>query len=638
VLDAVPRPVIASRSYEAASLDGGFDVGGHSAGGEKAPGKEAPEGDALKTKVILISMLAAGSASPADADPAPAPAPAPRRLNNLVVELLETPAVAPDGMKFVNPREGWVFFRSKARVGPGGSVAVTLDGRGSESRIIAHGPSGPETIEAMRCLSQGEHTVFAAAQGEGTAAAALTVRAIPEIIYANYPLNPHLKEYGAYDWAYLRRIGMLDCANVIIGSPQGSELEEWLQKGRKLIQQTGVPGLRGPVPSADECAKTWAEAAGMTDPSFAGIIMDEFYPSLADRYPVWIEALGKLTNDRPGRWLYPYIAGDPRGLLPFVKPLAGSTAFRFAYERYLREQPTEAAARETIEKRLREDLLEMEKEVPNLRRKVVYVLGLLCGPPETLNADPATSYKVFMDMQLHLLATDPALEGLYGIEEYLVSYADEEYLRWAAKLYRHYAIEGRAERLTKDPYMLPHIRNPDFEKGLDGWTVRAAGEGSVATKSLDGLGWLEGRWPRGPKGDAFLWTVRSAAKPNLVSQRIRELEPGRAYSLKMYAGDRLDLTREQKHAVSVEIDGAEMVPERSFQAVFPSCYDHHIEKYGEQRACCSFFRLVFRAKSPEAELTISDWTSEKEPGGPPGQELMINFVQVEPYLMPDETG
>ena len=165
----------------------------------------------MKAIVVSMCMLAAGSASPAEAGPVPAPAQ--RRLNNLVTELLETTAVSADGMKFVNPREGWVFFRSRARVGPGGSALVSLDGRGSESRIIAHELPGPEALEAMRYLPEGEHTVFAVSQGEGTPAAALTVRASPEIIYANYPLNPHLKEYGAYDWPYLRRIGMLDCAN-----------------------------------------------------------------------------------------------------------------------------------------------------------------------------------------------------------------------------------------------------------------------------------------------------------------------------------------------------------------------------------------------------------------------------------------
>ena len=43
-------------------------------------------------------------------------------------------------------------------------------------------------------------------------------------------------------------------------------------------------------------------------------------------------------------------------------------------------------------------------------------------------------------------------------------------------------------------------------------------------------------------------------------------------------------------------------------------------------------RMVFRAKGPTAILTVSDWASAKDPGGPAGQELMFNFVQVQPYF------
>jgi len=32
-------------------------------------------------------------------------------------------------------------------------------------------------------------------------------------------------------------------------------------------------------------------------------------------------------------------------------------------------------------------------------------------------------------------------------------------------------------------------------------------------------------------------------------------------------------------------------------------------------------------------MTISDWAGDDEPGGPPDQELMLNFVEIEPYMM-----
>ena len=44
-----------------------------------------------------------------------------------------------------------------------------------------------------------------------------------------------------------------------------------------------------------------------------------------------------------------------------------------------------------------------------------------------------------------------------------------------------------------------------------------------------------------------------------------------------------------------------------------------------------YWRL-FRATQPTAKLTISDWSTPNDPGGPVGQELLYNFVEVQPYF------
>ena len=46
----------------------------------------------------------------------------------------------------------------------------------------------------------------------------------------------------------------------------------------------------------------------------------------------------------------------------------------------------------------------------------------------------------------------------------------------------------------------------------------------------------------------------------------------------------------------------------------------------------TYHRVVLRAKTPEATLTISDWAGDTGPGGDIGQELMYNFIEVQPYL------
>lgn len=42
--------------------------------------------------------------------------------------------------------------------------------------------------------------------------------------------------------------------------------------------------------------------------------------------------------------------------------------------------------------------------------------------------------------------------------------------------------------------------------------------------------------------------------------------------------------------------------------------------------------LQFRATSPTARLTLTDWQSADEPGGPVGQETIFSFVEVEPVF------
>lgn len=193
--------------------------------------------------------------------------------------------------------------------------------------------------------------------------------------------------------------------------------------------------------------------------------------------------------------------------------------------------------------------------------------------------------------------------------------------------------------LTRDPLFLPHLQNADFEKGADGWTLRPAEPNTIAVKSFPRYGRIEGRFmglgrPADPEhiGDTFLWMKRSAKGPNTVSQTIKALQPGRMYSLKMFCCDYDDLVNpkaRKKEEVQpmglVTVRGVELDAKRSFAEVYSSSPEPTIP------VCITYFWQVFRANATTATLTISDWTSEKEPGGPPGQELTFNFLEVEPY-------
>ena len=121
-------------------------------------------------------------------------------------------------------------------------------------------------------------------------------------------------------------------------------------------------------------------------------------------------------------------------------------------------------------------------------------------------------------------------------------------MRFVGKLYRHYAIDGKTEMLTKDPLFLTHLQNADFEKGTEGWTLHPAEAGTIAARSFPRYGRIEGRFmglgrPADPEhiGDTFLWMKRSEKGPNTFSQTIEDLEFGRLYSMKMFSCDYNDL-------------------------------------------------------------------------------------------------
>jgi hypothetical protein len=167
--------------------------------------------------------------------------------------------------------------------------------------------------------------------------------------------------------------------------------------------------------------------------------------------------------------------------------------------------------------------------------------------------------------------------------------------------------------------------------------VDAAEPGSVATKSLKGYGWLQGRYPRTSLGDTFLWTKRSATRPNRVTQQIRNLRPGQLYSLKLVTADYQELERgksvQQKYAVGLQITPATTIREKSFQQPMANNYAHALGPFNDQnQAWMNYHYLVFRAEGQSATLTLSDWSGARDAGGPAGQELIYNFVEVQPYL------
>ena len=572
-------------------------------------------------------------------------------LNNMVAELLEVRASQTDATgsySFTNPRNGWVFVSSTASARGEDTVAVLID----DMQLSTHASGKKQTLEVMRHLSAGEHTLAVKCNGSARPTS-LIVRAIPELQIAGlgYRPAPRMPPFGHYNAAFMARCGLLDNLNVIIERTARSEdapyVAAWLVGGKKLMTRFGMyPVWIKKGLTSDDVFEAWTEARGLKDPGYHGIIADEFsgigHGGLG-KYPFYIEVIKRIAADArfKGKVFYPYCMpmhpGEPA--MDMLEAVIGS-GYKWAEEKYLTEQPTEQAARDYMDLRYVRNTLRYNGQFPGCARHMVMVPGYLSAPPETLNVNPGADFKAYMDMQMHMFANHPVLFGLYGVQWYHMAYADEEDLRFNAKLFRHYCIEGRTDRLTDDPYMLPHIVNPDFDEGDTNWTLKPAEPGGITIGHAKGYGILQTRCRGGDKlaGDNFLLTKRSAKAPNRFSQQIRQLAPGRTYSLKMFTADHDHIkqgkSKNETHHVNIRIDGVALMPDKEFHQLFGSGEAGHAYPPFDRKnnLYVTYHRVVFRAKDTTAMLTVSDWASDTEPGGAVGQELMHNFIEVQPYL------
>ncbi len=564
-----------------------------------------------------------------------------KRLNNLVIELAaEEDLAAGAELKISNPREGWVYLRA-AR--PDAKLAI--DGDGISLRSVC----GAE--ETMRYLPEGEFTVTAAGGASG-----LVVRAVPELMFCKYQYNPMVPEYGPYDWEFLKRY-VLDHVNTVIGGfsdEQVPRIVEWKERSGKWIVEGSLPGEQDEIADVEENVAAWSEGPGMQEPLCDGILLDEFFSGDRAAFPGRTETVRRLAADPryAGKKVYPYCGShypdrDDWGAfdendatnssVPFYRAVFES-GYRVAWERYMQERHDEDVAQEHIEDKMGRSMRAWRAVYPDAAENMIVVLGYM-SVGFALNCHPSVDMKAYYDMQFRYMATAPEFEGLYGITGWTSGYAEAETLKWTARLYRHYGIEGNTEPLCDRfgyTYRLDHIRNPDFAQHWEGWSVPVSIERNCSVKSIGGYSMLQGRWQHTAVGDTSLLLKRSAERPNAVSQPIRKLVPGELYSVKMITADYHDflggVSAQKKHAVGFEIEGGEVLPEPTFQSVVGHHPTIKHERFSpENRFYFNHHHVVFRATAETGELTITDWPGSMD-RGPVGQEIMVNFVELQPYF------
>ncbi len=584
-----------------------------------------------------------------------------RKLNNLVSELLNVASMSGSSgpIQFTRPVAGWIFL--SADVAGTGTVRILLDKDSAPILVQDH----PGHAEAVRHVAAGAHELQVVPGGD-VRITKLTVKAIRELIHCGLGFDPAIKSYGVYDMEFLRRDILPNITTLVI--PSGIQLPEpvithWRRQGKHFIAEAGIdPHAR----SAGDHANYWT---GILDrvPFADGILINEFIVNRpvsewvpvmtperqarmdAERaqYGFYAEALRKIRADPryAAKTIYGYVGGSGKRLnqevigTNFIRTLIDCD-YRVALERYLHEMSSERGSEQALETFL-DGIADWEAREPGVTRKMVIAFGLFSMPPGGINKQPNVDYHVWMDRQMNLVANHPTLSGLAGLEWWTSTLADEETVRFVGRLYRHYAIDGRTNLLTRDPLFLTHIDNADFERGTQGWTLLPAEEGSLQPKSFPRYGRIEGRFmglgrPADPEhiGDTFLWMKRSPKGPNSFSQVIRNLEPGRLYSMKMLTCDYRDLVAPRKKARSeafpftgsVVLEGVTVDAKRSFEEMYASSPEPDIPVW------ITYHWKVFRADAPTAKLIVSDWTVPHTGKDDTfGQEQIFNFLEIQPY-------
>jgi hypothetical protein len=463
----------------------------------------------------------------------------------------------------------------------------------------------------------------------------MDIRAVPEMAFCYWPSRAVLTTLPKRDSAFGEK-HVFPNMNVLIGGSNVTEkaFDAWRAEGRRWLTSGHAVGLQdATAPTTEKVYLSWAANTAVTRPGYSGMIVDEFLGKSAAHYAAWTEALERLhaTPGFAGKTFYAWtldIYAHPPGLA-FLRKLYDLGGC-FAWMRYCHEEPTEELALLQIYEKL-ESLRDWSAVMPGVKERITVCLGSFTTPVVSLNNNPGINYIPYMDAQFRVLATDPDFFGLLGVFQWAARYADDDVLRYAQALYRHYCIEGQRTPYRDYPYKLTHIANPDFDKGLDGWRAEAARPCGVAAGTYKDLGMLQGRWKPYGAGDRCAILVRTDSAPNRISQTVKNLEPGLVYTVKYIAADLDRLDSEKETGLWAELKGAELIPTGSYRSIIPSPYRLKLgESEREVLAYTTYCQIMFRAESTTAELTFSDWKDGK-PAGPAGGRSAFNFVEIQPF-------
>ena len=572
-----------------------------------------------KCRLALLCLLIAGFALMCHAEPV--------RLNEQVLAL-----EVQEGASFENPRAGWIFVRA--------------DG-GMEQDFAISGEDGKAHGDLRQCYD-GYEWIGRLPEGKFSVKGfqgSLTVHAIPEIYFYAPGISNCPELNGRYDWPEMGGHWLRSVTTLSNGHMDWKSLGIFRSYGRVVLNNISSAFLN----DDDYAAKTMkyvGTIGGFTDTNYDGLSMDE-YPFISEDTTA-IEKQTRflrMAGDPPPRPVYTWIHGIGRPAnVPARKAFLDAACTddnRAMMEIYMPTYPTQKEA----ETKITERYLDFMQGLHAIDKDINPRFGIVAGSFNeiasiTLEHFADVDFRYYLDMQLNLIANsgefrDMGLVGYWGC-----NYVTEDLQLWGLALLRHYFIEGRRDMLSEKygfTYKTPYLVNCDFASGLDGWEYSGPDASNVFHADASEYEFAQQSvecWGHGDKTRMNHLAVlrKSASGANVLSQKVRHLKPGHAYTLHFISANYYEMRTLQRrpHKTGIRAFFGDGEVEAQEERLF---VDRNLSR-NSKSGVVNVHRIDFVPLAEEITLSFTDEFSN----GNPEEELGITFIQIKERFIPEEVS
>ena len=529
-----------------------------------------------------------------------------KRLNNLVRSLPSLTLKDGETGEFEVPSNAWYYL-----------IAPAVN-----AELLVKGKTMPQIGEGFFRLKAGKHQLTLKG-----ASGVVDIRQTPVIYYYQPLSGPYPHGFARNDTAQMKKY-MINAINTFgLGLVDTNASESEIAE----LQKTGWArwgSMQAYFKTAEEMAKEINDNEFFKRHEFSGVSLDEFSSGRIPQLVQFTKAIS-LLNVPKSKTLDCWVYGAPlQGAImtDFISGVINVShgAGMVIFEAYCTPSRNEETARKYCDSIIIDNTISFKKNYPEILPNLGMVF-IHCNVPNSLTAAiyPEIDLKYYLDLQFQTAATATELDGLGMIGTWGGNYADNEMARWTAALCRHYAVEGKTSLLSEKygyKFIPGFLQNGDFEKGLKHWQV----DGNITIGKHDWYGRkIQRRWTA-PKGIGDNYCIMSRGKsPNIISQKLQGLEPGKIYKLQYLTSDAVDVTasgkgKPQEIRVTATLDGCEILDKYTIYNRAGTSGKYH-------RTNCS--QLVFKAISSEPLLRFSDADNAL------GRKAALNYVSVMPYFI-----